>query len=135
MEKYELTFELLVRVHPLLVAAELNETLQHSNGVVSERHLEAEISEHRVNFFLLLAVDASRPVSLVSSEETLTEGSKGQDSPVLSFRGSDHQAPSSASSSCRHRSPSCKHGHKRRLLTNRLQHLQCSHYSVSGFKG
>lgn len=52
-----LTFELLKHMLSLLMAAELNETLQHSNGVVSKRHLEAreqseptvhKISEHKV---------------------------------------------------------------------------------------
>lgn len=39
--KLLLTFELLKRFLSLLVAAELDETLQHSHRVVSKRHLEA----------------------------------------------------------------------------------------------
>lgn len=48
-----LTFEFLIHMLSLLMAAELNETLQHSNGVVSKRHLEAreqsETTVHKIS--------------------------------------------------------------------------------------
>lgn len=68
------TFELLVHVLPLLMAAELNETLQHSNGVVSKRHLEGGEQSETVRSFIHSTTtwDTSCPTTRVSWTLTLS---------------------------------------------------------------